>query len=43
MYFVDLMQKTNMNADRKEIKATSLGGIARFSIFQKYNSFVKQG
>ena len=43
MYFVDFMQKTNTNADRKEINAMALGGIARFSIFQKYNSFVKQG
>ncbi len=43
MYFVDLMQKANMNADRKEINAIALGGTARFSIFQKYNSFVKQG
>ncbi len=43
MYFVDLMQKTNMNADRKEINVISLGGIAHFSIFQKYNSFVKRG
>ena len=41
MCFVDLMQKTNMDADRKEINA--LGGTAYFSIFQKSNSFVKQG
>lgn len=43
MYFVDMMQKTNMNANRKEIKVITLGGVARFSIFQKYNSLVKQG
>ncbi len=43
MYFVDLMQKTNMDADRKDGKTNPLGGIACFSIFQKYNSFVKQG
>ena len=43
MYFVERMQKTNMNADRKEINETSLGGNACFSIFQKYNSFVKRG
>ena len=43
MCFVDLMQKTNMNADRKEINVIALGGTAYFSIFQKINSFVKQG
>ena len=43
MYFVERMQKTNMNADRKETIAISLGGTAYFSIFQKINSFVKQG
>ena len=43
MSFVDLMQKTNMNADRKAINAIAVGGTAYFSIFQKCNSFVKQG
>lgn len=43
MCFVDLMQKMNMDADRKAINVIVFGGTARFSIFQKCNSFVKQG